>query len=173
MRLLAFAVIALLLGPVAATAKDRDAQTRVVWNSTPDGVRAGGTWDARVSVVQGPGGYAGGKLRPEIVVTPLLGGPERSVPMVVDVPPNTFRAAIPFPRADVYEVAVKGIDPRDPERFIDIGQGVRIAPARAPAAAAAGSGGTAWPRGMMAAAALAALLAAWSVQRVRARDCVS
>ena len=81
------------------------------------------------------------------------------------MPPNTFKAAVPFPRADVYEVAVKGIDPRDPERFIDIGHGVRIGPA----GAAAGSGGTSWPWGMIVAAALAALLAAWSVQRVRAR----
>jgi hypothetical protein len=170
MRSLAVALLALLLVPVAAVGKEPNDPVRVLWNSTPDEIRAGGTWDARLSVLQGPGGLYAGKARPVIVVTDLAGGAERRVPMIVDVPPSTFRATVPFPRAGVFEVAVAGFDPRDPARFTDIGPPVRIEPAPPLAAATANAGGASWPWVLVAGAAIAALLAgAWSIQRVRLR----
>jgi hypothetical protein len=168
MRPLVLALLALLLVPVAAGAKDPNAPVRVLWNSAPDGIRARGTWDARVSVLQGPGGFSGGKTRPVIVVTDLAGGAERRVPMIVDVPPNTFRTTVLFPRAGLYEVAVAGFDPRDPARFTDIGRAVRVAPA--PTVAAANAGGGSWSRAILVATPIAALLAAaWSIRRARGR----
>jgi hypothetical protein len=170
MRSLALALLALLLVPVAAVGKEPNDPVRVLWNSLPDEIRAGGTWDARLSVLQGPGGLYAGKARPVIVVTELAGGAERRVPMTVDVPPNTFRATVPFPRAGVFEVAVAGFDPRDPARFTDIGPPVRIEPAPPVAAAAANAGGASWPWVLVVGAAIASLLAgAWSIQRVRVR----
>jgi hypothetical protein len=136
MRPLALALLALLLVPVAAVGKELNAPVRVLWNSKPDDIRARGTWDARLSVLDGFGGLYGGTARPVIVVTDLAGGAERRVPMIVDVPPNTFRATVAFPRAGMYEVAVAGFDPRDPARSKDIGAPVRIEPAPALAAAA-------------------------------------
>jgi len=41
----------------------------VLWNSSPAGTRPGGTWDARVSVMQEPGGLNFGHVRPVLVVT--------------------------------------------------------------------------------------------------------
>jgi hypothetical protein len=169
MRPLALALLALLLVPVTAVGKEPNDPVRMLWNSTPDDIRARGTWDARLSVLQGPGGLYGGKARPVIVVTELAGGAERRVPMIVDVAPNTFRATVPFPRAGLYEVAVAGFDPRDPARFSDIGAPVRIEPAPA-LAAAASAGGASWPWAPVVGAAIAALLAgAWRIQRVRVR----
>jgi hypothetical protein len=170
MRPLALALLVLLLVPVSAAGKETNAPVRVLWNSTPDDVRARGTWDARLSVLQGPGGLYVGKARPLIVVTELAGGAERRVPMIVDVPPNTFRATVVFPRAGLYEVAVAGFDPRDRERFTDMGAPVRIEPAVPLAAAAANAGNASWPWALGVGAAIAALLAgAWSIQRVRVR----
>ena len=164
MRPLALALLALLLVPATAVGEQPNAPVRVLWNSTPDDTRARGTWDARLSVLQGPGGLYRGTARPVIIVTELAGGAERRVPMVVDVPPNTFRATVAFPREGFYEVAVAGFDPRDPARLTDIGPPVRIEPAPRPAAANAS--GASWPWAL----AVAALLAgAWSIQRVRAR----
>jgi hypothetical protein len=108
----------------------------VLWNSTPDDIRAGGAWDARLSLLQGPGGFYSDKAHPVIVVTKLTGGAERRVPMTVDVSPNTFMATVPFPRPGLYEVAVAGFDPRDPARFVDTGPPVRIEPAASPASVA-------------------------------------
>jgi hypothetical protein len=165
MRPVALALLALLLVPATAVGREPDAPVRVLWNSKPDHVGARGTWDARLSVLQGPGGLYRGTARPVIVVTELAGGAERRVPMVVDVPPNTFRATVTFPREGFYEVAVAGFDPRDPAR-LDIGPPVRIEPAPRPAAAAADAGGASWSWAL----AVAALLAgAWSIQRVRRR----
>jgi hypothetical protein len=134
MRPVVVALLALLIVSADAAAKDASAPERVLWNSTPDDMREGGAWDARLSLLQGPGGFYSDKVRPAIVVTDLAGGAERRVPMTVDVPPNTFRATVPFPRAGVYEVAVAGFDPRDPARFVDTGPPVRIQPAASPAA---------------------------------------
>jgi hypothetical protein len=152
MRALALALLALLLVPVAAAAAS--APVRVLWNSRPDRLRAGGAWDARVSVLQGPGGYWSA-TRPAIVVTDLSGGGERRVPMRVDVPPNTFRATVRFPRAGFYEVAVTRFDARDPARASGVGGPVRVA-ARPPAAPAAG-GGSSWPWALVVGVAVAAL----------------
>jgi hypothetical protein len=170
MRPLILAVLALSLVPAAALGKPGDAPARVVWNSSPDHLGAGNTWDARLSLVQGPGGYQDAELTPAIVVTDLRSHAERTVQMTVDVPPNTFKAAVPFPRTGLYEVAVKGFDPRDPERFIDYEAPVDVGAARPAAGVATSGDGTSPPWGPIAAAALAALLVgACSVQRHRAR----
>jgi hypothetical protein len=129
MRPLVVALLALLIVSADATAKDPNAPERVLWNSKPDDIRAGGTWDARLSLLQGPGGFYSDRVRPAIVVTDLAAGAERRVPMAVDVSPNTFKATVPFPQAGLYEVAVVGFDPRDPARFVDAGPPVRIQPA--------------------------------------------
>ena len=132
---------------------------RVLWNSTPGDIHARGTWDARLSLLQGPGGFSEAESRPVIVVTDLASHVERRVPMIVDVPPNTFRATVAFPRAGLYEVAVAGFDPRDPERFTDVGPPVRIEPASPPAAAGDRCERRSWPWTLAGGAAIAALLA--------------
>ena len=168
MRPVVLALLALLVVPVGAAGKDPNAPERVLWNSTPDGIRAGGTWDARLSLLQGPGGFASEKARPVIVVTDLGGGAERRVPMTVDVPPNTFRARVPFPRAGLYEVAVARFDPRDPARFVDVGPPVRIEPAAFVAASGPSAENASWRWSLGVATAISALLvAAWSVQHLR------
>ena len=166
MRPLAFALLALLLVPAASAAgKEPDAPVRVLWNSTPDGVQAGGAWDARLSLLQGPGGFYGGNARPVIVVTSLATRAERRMPMAVDVSPNTFRATVTFPRAGRYAVAVAGFDPRDPQRFAELARPVLVEPAPA-----AGDAALSWPWGIAAGAAGAALLAfAWRIQTAPAR----
>jgi hypothetical protein len=169
MRPFALALLALLLVPVSAAGKDPNVSVRVLWNSTPDDVRAPGTWDARLSVLQGPGGLYGGKARPVMVVTELASSAERRVPMIVDVAPNTFRATVAFPRAGLYAVAVAGFDPRDPARLTAIGPPVGIEPAPPPAPATADFTAPAWPWPLVIGATIAALLAgAWSIKRVRA-----
>jgi hypothetical protein len=167
MRLLALSLLALVLLPATAAGKDPKAPVRVLWNSTPQDVRAGGTWDARLSLLQGPGGFYGGHARPVIVVTELASGAERQVPTAVDVSANTFRATVTFPRAGLYEVAVRRFDPRDPARVMDIGPPVRIEPAPA---AAASADAASWPWAPTVGAAIAVLLAGvWSIQRVHGR----
>ena len=170
MRPLVLALLVPLLVPVTAAGKEPDAPVRVRWNSTPENLRASGTWDARLSVLQGPGGFDGGDARPVIVVSELGGGARRRVPLIVDVPPNTFKARVSFPRAGFYQVAVAHFDPGDPARVADLGALVRVDPALPPATAAPDAGGASWPwRVVVAAAAIAALIAgAWSIRRVRA-----
>ena len=165
MKPLAVALALLAVLPVSAAGKEPAAPVRVLFNSTPDGVQAGDAWDARLSVLQGPGGFSGGTARPVIVVTRLATRAERRVPMVVDVPPNTFRATVPFPRAGRYVVAVAHFDPRDPERIVEIGPPVLVG--RAPAAATSGDAWWAWAVVAVAAAGAALLGGSWSVQRVR------
>jgi hypothetical protein len=160
MKPLALALLALLLVPVSAAGKEPDAPVRVLWNSTPEGVQAGGAWDARLSLLQGPGGFYGGKDRPAIVLTELATGAEARVPMAIDVSPNTFKATVEFPRAGRYEVAVAGFDPHDPSRLVDVGHPVRVEPV----AAAAAGGGAWWPWAVVVAALLAS---AWTIQRAR------
>jgi hypothetical protein len=161
-------LLALLVLPISAAGKDPTAPARVLWNSRPDRIRAHDTWDARVSVLQGPGGFAGGTTRPVILVTDLATGAERRVPMTVDVPPNTFRSTVVFPRAGLYKVAVAGFDPRDPARATDIGSSVRIEPA--PAVAAANASDASWSRTILVVTPIAALLAAaWRIRRLRVR----
>jgi hypothetical protein len=160
MRPLALGLLALLLVPVSAAGKEPSAPVRVLLNSMPDGVQAGEAWDARVSVLQGPGGFDGGEARPVIVVTRLATRAERRVPMVVDVPPNTFRATVPFPRAGRYVVTVAGFDPGDPKRNVDIGRPVLVEGATA----AAASDGAWWPWAVVVAALLAST---WTIRRLR------
>ena len=171
MRLLALALLAVLFVPVDAAGKDPDTPVRVLWNSMPEDIRARGTWDARVSLLQGPGGFFGAKAPPVIVVTELGSDAERRVPMIVDLSPNTFRATVTFPRAGFYEVALAGFDPHDPARLTDIGRRVRIAPPPPPPAAdTANTSGAPWPWAVLVGSAIAALLAgAWSIQRARVR----
>jgi hypothetical protein len=166
MRLLAGALLVSLLVPVTAAGDDRDAPVRVRWNSTPENLRAGSTWDARLSVLQGPGGFDGGDTRPVIVVTDLAGGAQRRVPLIVDVPPNTFRATVTFPRAGVYRVAAAGFDPRDPARLADVGAPVGIEPALRPATTARGAASASWAWAVVVVAVIAAA-GALSIQRVR------
>ena len=165
MRPLAVALLALLLVPVSAPGKEPDAAVRVLWNSTPDGLQAGGEWDARLSLLQGPGGFYDGKPRPVIVVTEPGTGGERRVPMAVDVSANTFRARVVFPRAGRYEVGVAGFDPHNPARLVDIGRPVHVEPAPA-----AGDASISWRWALAAGVAGVALLAfAWRVQTAPAR----
>jgi hypothetical protein len=166
MRTLALALLALLLVPVTAAAKELHAPVRVLWNSLPDDIQAGGVWDARLSVLQGPGGLYSGKARPVMVVTELATGAERRVPMVVDVPPNTFRATVAFPRAGFYDVDVAGFDPGD-RSVTENGPAARVEPAPPPAATGSDGGGAPWPWALLAAAAaaLAALLGALRARR--------
>ena len=144
MRPLVVALLALLLVPVGAAGKDPNAPARVLWNSTPDGIRGRRHVGRSPQPSPGAGGFSSDKARPVIVVTELGGGAERRVPMTVDVPPNTFRATVPFPRAGLYEVAVARFDPRDPARFVDVGPPVRIEPAASLTAAGPSAG---MPRG--------------------------
>jgi hypothetical protein len=79
MRPFAFALslLALLIVPVTAAGKEPKAPVRVLWNSTLGDVQAGGTWDARLSLLQGPGGFDPGRAHPAIVVTELTSGASR------------------------------------------------------------------------------------------------
>jgi hypothetical protein len=163
MRPLALALLALLLVPVSAAGKEPDAPVRVLWNSTPEGVQAGGAWDARLSLLQGPGGFYDEKGRPMLVLTELATGAQARVPMAIDVSPNTFKATVGFPRAGRYEVAVAGFDPRHPERSVDVGRPVRVEPAP-PSTAAAASGAAWWPWAVVVAALMAS---AWAIRRAR------
>jgi len=163
-RPLALALLMLLPAPVTVAGANQDARVRVLWNSAPDGVRARGTWDARLSLLQGPGGFDPGHVRPVIVITELAGGAQRRMPMLVDVPPNTFRATVEFPRAGVYDVAATRFDPRDPKRFTDLGARVRVG--SAPEPAARGAGGSWWSWALFV---TAVLVGAWCIRRVRGR----
>jgi hypothetical protein len=161
MRALVVALLALLIVSVdGAAAKDPNAPERVLWNSTPDDVRAGGAWNARLSLLQGPGGFYSDRVHPVIVVTDLDGGAERRVPMTVDLSPNTFKATVPFPRAGLYEVAVAGFDPRDPARFADTGPPVRIRPA-----ASRASAGVPWGLAAVIASSALLLVGTWAGAR--------
>ena len=158
MRALALTLLALLVVPAAAAGKGPNAPVRVLWNSTPGGVRAGGTWDARLSLLQGPGGFDPRRRTPVIVVTDLGSGANRRVPMAVDVPPNAFRASVELPRVGDYELAVTDFDPRHPAR---VAAGPRI-----DVAASSASSTDAWPWALGAAIALL-VAGSWGIHRVR------
>ena len=128
--------LALLLLPAVAAAEDPGAPARVLWNSTPDGVRAGGSWDARLSVLRGPGGADPDRLRPVLIVTEMASDTTRSIPTFLDVPPNTFKALVRFPRQGDYTVTVASFDPRRPDATANLGRPVSVAAAAAPAVGA-------------------------------------
>jgi hypothetical protein len=155
-RLVGLLALALLLLPAAAAAKDLGAPARVLWNSTPDGVRAGGSWDARLSVLRGPGGADPGRLRPVLIVTEMASDTTRSIPTVLDVPPNTFKALVRFPRQGDYTVTVASFDPRRPDATANLGRPVSVAAAAAPPSAHDESGPRWWPWALAAAAAVSA-----------------
>jgi hypothetical protein len=152
-RLLAPLLLALLL-PAGAAAKDSDAPVHVLWNSKPDGVRAGGSWDARISVMREPGGLDIGRLRPVLVVTDIATGATQRVRMTLDVPPNAFKALVRFPRAGDYSVTATHFHPRRLGATATLGHPVIVSPPpAAPVAhhelpwwpfAAAGLGVLAW-----------------------------
>jgi hypothetical protein len=149
MRPLAVALLTLVVVAPTAAAKEQDAPVRVLWNSTPTDLRAGDTWDARLSLLQGPGGYDPGKARPTILVTDLDSGAKRRVAMTVDVPPSTFKASVPFPSAGSYSVAI-----RKSSIAVAVGQ--------------ARDGGP-WPRLLTAGLALVLLAGAWVTGRAPRR----
>jgi hypothetical protein len=151
MRPLAIALLMLAVLAPSTAAKEPKAPVRVLWNSTLGDVKAGDSWDARLSLLQGPGGFDPGRAHPAIVVTELSNGAKRRVPMRVDLPPNTFAAKIAFPRAGIYRVAAITFDPRHPRRSAPLGAPVAVA-------ATPHGGAETWPYLLAAALALALLV---------------
>ena len=135
----------------------------MLWNSKPDGATAGGTWDARISVMREPGGLDIGHLRPVLIVTDRATGATQRVRMTVDVPPNTFKALVRFPRAGDYSVTATHFHPRRLGATAGLGHPVSVAPA--PAAPVAHHGVPWWP---FAAAGVGVL--GWLAWRRRAAD---
>lgn len=145
MRRLALALLLLLLLPGAAAAKGMNGPVTVSWNGAPPAdTPAGGTWHALFTLIQGPGGYYPERpVHPVMLITDAAGR-TRHVRAVSDGDSgNGFRADVPFPRAGAYDVAVRGISVREPERIVAWGP-VRIGP---PAQTAARDGGepSRWP----------------------------
>ena len=163
---LALSLLALLVVPGTAAGKEPKAPVRVLWNSTLGEVHAGDSWDARLSLLQGPGGFDPGRAHPAIVVTELSNGAKRRVPMRVDLPPNTFAAKVAFPRAGIYRVAAISFDPRHPRRSAPLSAPVAVAPT----ATAGQDDAETWPWALAGATLATVLLAgSWSIQRIRAR----
>jgi hypothetical protein len=167
-RLVGLLAVAFLVLPAAAAAKDPGAPARVLWNSEPGGVRAGGSWDARLSILRGPGGADPGRLRPVLIVTEMASNTTRRIPTAVDVPPNTFKALVRFPRHGDYTVTVAGFDPRRPAATANLGRPVSVAAAPAPAPAH-DDGGPAWWLWALGAAGVALAAAGARHLRHRAR----
>jgi hypothetical protein len=143
----AIAALALaLLLPASAAAKNPNAPVHVLWNSNPAGIRAGGTWDARISVMQEPGGLYMGHVRPVLIVTDMATGATRRIRTRMDIPPNTFKALVPFPRAGDYSVTATRFHPRHLDYTANLGRPVSVAakPAPVPAAPARDGGGLPW-----------------------------
>jgi hypothetical protein len=169
-RVLALLALTLVF-PAGAAAKDLDAPARVLWNSEPDGLRAGGSWDARLSILRGPGGLDWGppaRLRPVLIVTEMASNTTRRITTVLDVPPNTFKALVRFPRHGDYTVTVAGFDPRRPAATANLGRPVSVAAAPAPAPAH-DDGGPAWWLWALGAAGVASAAAGARHLRHRAR----
>jgi hypothetical protein len=134
----------------AAAKEDSNAPVLVQLNSPPP---AGAVWDARFSLIQGPGGYdPPDGLRPVVVVTNVRTQATRRFATHVDIPPNAFRADVRLPGPGTWRVAITGFDPRRPESTRTLAP-VRIAP---PSAAARGGDTTLWPWALLAPAGLAA-----------------
>jgi len=136
-------VLLLLLAPPSATAaKDLQGPVRVSWNGAPPAdTPVGGTWDARFTLHQGPGGYDLARpVHPVVVVTDLESGTTRRIHAVVDGAPHAFRADVPFGRAGAYQVALAEFDPRRPRAIASWGP-VRIGPP----AGTDGDDSPAWP----------------------------
>jgi hypothetical protein len=164
-RVLALLLLALAL-PASAAAKDSNAPVHVLWNSKPEGTRPGGIWDARISVMREPGGLDIGRLRPVLVVTEMATGATRRIRTTVDIPPNTFKALVPFPHAGDYSVTVTRFHPRHPDYTANIGRPVSISAPPAPVAPARDDGVPWWPWAL---AALAVVSAAAGARHLRHR----
>ena len=158
-RVLAILVLALVL-PASAGAKSPNAPVHVLWNSSPDGTRPGGAWDARISVMQEPGGLYFGRVRPVLVVTERATGATRRIRTTVDIPPNTFKALVPFPRAGDYSVTVTRFHPRHLDYTANIGRPVTISAPRAPVAPPRDDGAPWWPWALAALALVSAVAGA-------------
>jgi hypothetical protein len=157
-RVLALLALTLVF-PAGAAAKDLDAPARVLWNSEPDGLRAGGSWDARLSILRGPGGLDWGppaRLRPVLIVTEMASNTTRRITTVLDVPPNTFKALVRFPRQGDYTVTVASFDPRRPAATANLGRPVSVAAASAPPHDGGGSPSWLWALGAAAVVSAAA-----------------
>src|SRR5262245_46764946 len=155
-RVLALLAVTLVL-PATAAAKDANAPARVLWNSTPGGLRAGGSWDARLSILRGPGGGDPGRLRPVLIVTEMSTNTIRLVPLRVDIPPNTFEALVRFPHQGDYSVTAARFDPRRPASTANLGRPVSVAAAPAPPPAGDGGGVPWWAFALAGAGVVAAV----------------
>lgn len=164
-RVLVLLLLALAL-PASAAAKDPNAPVHVLWNSNPYGTRPGGTWDARISVMQEPGGLYFGHVRPVLVVTDRATNETRRIRTTVDIPPNTFKALVPFPHAGDYSVTVTRFHPRHLDYTANLGRPVSIAAPRAPVAPPRDDGAPWWPWAL---AALAVVSAAAGARHLRHR----
>jgi hypothetical protein len=164
-RVLALLVLALLL-PAGAAAKSPNAPVHVLWNSKPEVTRPGGTWDARISVMQEPGGLYFGHVRPVLVVTEMATGATRRIRTTLDIPPNTFKALVPFPHAGDYSVTVTRFHPRHLDDTANIGRPVSISTPRAPVSPPRDDGAPWWPWAL---AALAVVSAAAGARHLRHR----
>ena len=170
-RLLALLVLALLV-PASAAAKNSNAPVHVLWNSKPESMRPGGIWDARISVMREPGGLDIGRLRPVLVVTEMATGTTRRIRTTVDIPPNTFKALVPFPRAGEYSVTATRFHPRHLDDTANLGRPVSIAAPPASVAPARDDGGLPWWLWVAAACALVSAAAGARHLRHRLRRAV-
>jgi hypothetical protein len=158
-RALALALAAALAQPSLAAAKDPGAPVRVQWNSPPP---AGTTWDARFSLLQGPGGFAPDEaVRPVVVVRDVRTGATRRVAARVDVPPNTFRADVRLPGPGTWRISVARFDPSRPARTAAYGAPVRVG--ATPPDGGRGAPGWLWP--VLGASAVAAAAVSRGVRR--------
>lgn len=153
-----------LLVPASAAAKGINGPVRVSWNGAPPAdTPVGGTWDARFTLIQGPGGFYSDPpvVHPVVVVKDMASGAVRRIPAIRDGAGNAFRASVPFPRAGSYDISAASIDPRRPNRVGSWGP-VHIGP---PPGAAHGDATTTWPWILGALAGLGALGAALGLRR--------
>jgi hypothetical protein len=157
-RFLAPLLLVLVL-PASAAAKNSNAPVHVLWNSQPAGIRAGGTWDARISVMREPGGLDIGHLRPVLIVTDMATGATQRIRTRIDIPPNTFKALVHFPRAGDYSVTATHFHPRHLDYTANLGHPVSVAPVAAPAAPAHDGGLPWWTWPLVVAAAAGVLVA--------------
>jgi hypothetical protein len=160
---LALSLSLLLFLPALAPAKGINGPVRVSWNGAPPAdTRVGGTWDARFTLLQGPGGYYPERpVHPFVVVTDSATGAVRRIAATPDGATNAFKASVPFPHAGSFVVAAAKIDPRRPNRLGTWGP-VHIGPA--PSIGSSG-GTTNWPWIAGVLAAIGALGAALGLRR--------
>jgi hypothetical protein len=147
--------------PAGAAAKNPNAPVHVLWNSKPTDIRAGGTWDARISVMHEPGGQSFGHVWPVLVVTNMATGATQRIRTRVDIPPNTFKALVTFPRAGDYSVTATRFHPRHLDYTANIGYPVSVVTVPPPAPPRDDAGFPWWLVPLAAAAAAALAWATW------------